>query len=291
MIDPGSCSSAQRAAFFHDSPGKERDAETGLDYFGARYFSGPVGRFMSPDSGVDQHPSNPQRWNLYSYARNNPLLYIDPTGEYVCGSSMTADQCKEFQNGLDRAQASANKLKEKYGEDNLGYLEAQRSIDAFGKASVDNGVTIEIGNTGKYGGIISVEGFAGRKTAANPNGQIITATFSSALIGSALIEGHEGSHVADASAWVKSGFSNAMNPTQYQTEMDAYGVMASIGVGMDYSKVLATFGRTGTYTIYEDSGWHPSIVKDNIRSMLRGEYKLSPDNKVKAFQRNTRGGR
>jgi len=34
MIDAGSCSSAQRPAFFHDSPGKERDAETGLDYFG-----------------------------------------------------------------------------------------------------------------------------------------------------------------------------------------------------------------------------------------------------------------
>jgi RHS repeat-associated protein len=61
--------------------GKERDAETGLDYFGARYFSGAQGRFTSPDEPlVDQDPSDPQSWNLYSYVRNNPLIFTDPTG-------------------------------------------------------------------------------------------------------------------------------------------------------------------------------------------------------------------
>jgi len=54
---------------------------TGLDYFGARYFSGAMGRFTSPDRPqVDQHPEDPQSWNLYSYVRNNPLRFIDPTG-------------------------------------------------------------------------------------------------------------------------------------------------------------------------------------------------------------------
>jgi RHS repeat-associated protein len=63
------------------STGKERDAETGLDYFGARYFSGAQGRFSSPDEPfADQYESDPQSWNLYSYGRNNPLRYIDPTG-------------------------------------------------------------------------------------------------------------------------------------------------------------------------------------------------------------------
>jgi RHS repeat-associated protein len=61
--------------------GKERDGETGLDYFGARYFSGAMGRFTSPDEPlVDQDVSNPQSWNLYSYVRNNPLRSIDPSG-------------------------------------------------------------------------------------------------------------------------------------------------------------------------------------------------------------------
>ncbi len=64
--------------------GKERDAETGLDYFGARYMSGAQGRFTSADKPfADQHPSDPQSWNLYSYVRNNPLKNRDPNGQ-VC---------------------------------------------------------------------------------------------------------------------------------------------------------------------------------------------------------------
>ncbi len=62
--------------------------ETGLDYFGARYYSGAQGRFTSPDVPLlDQDPADPQSWNLYAYARNNPLKYIDPTGNAVCSYS------------------------------------------------------------------------------------------------------------------------------------------------------------------------------------------------------------
>jgi RHS repeat-associated protein len=60
--------------------GKERDSESGLDNFAARYFVSSAGRFMSPDDGPGQHTSNPQSWNLYSYVENNPLNSIDPTG-------------------------------------------------------------------------------------------------------------------------------------------------------------------------------------------------------------------
>ena len=63
------------------STGKERDSETGLDFMEARYFSGAQGRFTSPDEALlDQSPSDPQSWNLYGYARNNPLRNVDPTG-------------------------------------------------------------------------------------------------------------------------------------------------------------------------------------------------------------------
>jgi RHS repeat-associated protein len=61
--------------------GKERDGNTGLDYFGARYFSGAQGRYTSPDDPLnDQNPADPQSWNLYSYVRNNPLRFTDPDG-------------------------------------------------------------------------------------------------------------------------------------------------------------------------------------------------------------------
>jgi RHS repeat-associated protein len=62
--------------------GKERDAESGLDYFGARYFSGAQGRFTSADQPFnDQYPADPQSWNLYAYVRNNPLKFTDFNGE------------------------------------------------------------------------------------------------------------------------------------------------------------------------------------------------------------------
>jgi RHS repeat-associated protein len=62
--------------------GKERDTESGLDNFGARYNASSMGRFMTPDpvSATPLHLINPQRWNMYSYVINNPLTFVDPDG-------------------------------------------------------------------------------------------------------------------------------------------------------------------------------------------------------------------
>lgn len=56
--------------------------DTGLYYYGARYYDPTIGRFISPDPIV-QSPSNPQTLNRYSYVLNNPLKYIDPSGFIV----------------------------------------------------------------------------------------------------------------------------------------------------------------------------------------------------------------
>lgn len=64
--------------------GYERDGETGLDFAQARYFASSHGRFSSPDDfRFDTHQSSPQSWNLYSYARNNPMKLVDPQGMKV----------------------------------------------------------------------------------------------------------------------------------------------------------------------------------------------------------------
>jgi RHS repeat-associated protein len=61
--------------------GKERDAESGLDDFGARYYSSAMGRFIQPDIPfADQHRDDPQSWNLYMYGLNNPMRLVDDTG-------------------------------------------------------------------------------------------------------------------------------------------------------------------------------------------------------------------
>jgi len=87
---------------------KERDNETGLDYFLARYYSSTQGRFTSPDEfkggpeelfeDVDPHDplfyadvAEPQSLNKYHYCLNNPLRYIDPNGH----QTTTADRVKQ----------------------------------------------------------------------------------------------------------------------------------------------------------------------------------------------------
>ena len=66
--------------------GKQRDYESGLDYFGARYYGSTAGRWMVPDrinltSARLINPSN--TLNKYAYAANNPLKYIDKDGEDI----------------------------------------------------------------------------------------------------------------------------------------------------------------------------------------------------------------
>jgi len=65
--------------------GKERDPETGLDYFGARYYGSKIGRFTTVDPAyvLQANLVDPQRWNKYAYARNNPLKYTDPDGRLI----------------------------------------------------------------------------------------------------------------------------------------------------------------------------------------------------------------
>ena len=63
----------------------DRESVSGLDYAMARFYGNRYGRFMSPDvslAGVD--PTEPQSWNLYTYVTNDPINFIDPSGEDPC---------------------------------------------------------------------------------------------------------------------------------------------------------------------------------------------------------------
>jgi len=85
----------------HRSTGKERDTESGNDYFGARYYASSMGRFLSPDWSAKAEPvpyaklDNPQSLNLYAYVRNNPLIRIDADGhtDWCAGSGAGSLAC------------------------------------------------------------------------------------------------------------------------------------------------------------------------------------------------------
>ncbi|HEV2463744.1 MAG TPA: RHS repeat-associated core domain-containing protein [Acidobacteriaceae bacterium] len=70
----------------HKFTGKERDSESGNDYFGARYYASTMGRFLSPDWAAKAEPipyarlDDPQSFNLYTYVQNDPLVRVDADG-------------------------------------------------------------------------------------------------------------------------------------------------------------------------------------------------------------------
>jgi RHS repeat-associated protein len=75
---------------------KERDTESGNDYFGARYYVSTMGRWLSPDWSAKIVPvpyaklDNPQSLNLYAYVGNNPLTRFDPDGHIDCSGKNAA---------------------------------------------------------------------------------------------------------------------------------------------------------------------------------------------------------
>lgn len=98
---------------------KERDGETGLDYFLARYYSSIQGRFTSLDPVVisNQQIVNPQFWNLYGYVANNSLNAIDPTGMITVrlGEHSNAEIDKELEK--IKADLSKENLSDKKKKD------------------------------------------------------------------------------------------------------------------------------------------------------------------------------
>jgi RHS repeat-associated protein len=181
--------------------GKERDAESGNDYFGARYYASSMGRFMSPDPLLNSgRPENPQTWNRYAYSRNNPLTNIDPTGLYDFSASGCADgdsKCqKNFQQNEARFRTALDKLtqaRDSFKSGSAEYNRINASITAYGTEGDHNGVNVGFG---------SLPGNAAGNTAPLGDGHSFNVTFDMSKIGGnttslAIDAGHEGTHVSD----------------------------------------------------------------------------------------------
>jgi RHS repeat-associated protein len=95
QVITGNCNNSSGDVSPMHFTGKERDSESGLDNFGARYDSSSIGRFMSPDPLMASAKVwNPQTWDRYTFALNNPLAFVDPTGM----EEVTAEQCAKDKN-------------------------------------------------------------------------------------------------------------------------------------------------------------------------------------------------
>jgi RHS repeat-associated protein len=215
--------------------GKERDSESGLDNFGKRYFGSSLGRFQTPDPAgiMRQKLIDPQQWNMYSYARNNPLRFTDPTGKYVCSDNQKCDS------KLDKAfeEARQRDLKSK---DSAVVAAAK----AYGDPTKANGVSVAFAKTlpgSCAGGAGCTQpGITGTATGIAPD---VKVTFLNNLSGKGFDQAvaHEGSHTADALQFINSfdastgKFNGAFNYVHYDTEFKAYAIGASVMKGENYS--------------------------------------------------------
>jgi len=216
--------------------GKERDGESGNDYFGARYYASSMGRFISPDWSAKYEPvpyaklDNPQTLNLYAYVGNNPLNRTDPTGHYEIGCGSGVKNCdKQMQNTND---AIAKGLKSKDPS-------VVAAAKAYGKLGEKNGVNVSVVNvvdaknsnvTGNTSGSLQVA--TDGVNAVMQNTQVnIQAGLSSNDLSDTVV--HEGSHVEDHANYaaavnalqdMSGQLPKAMNVTARQSEVTAYGV-------------------------------------------------------------------
>ncbi|HEY7531590.1 MAG TPA: RHS repeat-associated core domain-containing protein, partial [Nitrospiraceae bacterium] len=162
---------------------KERDSESGLDYFLARYYSSAQGRFTSADEPfVGQDRKDPQSWNLFTYARNNPLLYVDPTGnDYVLY------QYDKDGKVINTFQVKSTEELEKLGYKVTGGNDDGSILYVHGKDAKGN----DIAFTAKY-------------IAGDPGGVKVQAQYTISALGDAV--GAELDRSADASKELIGGF-------------------------------------------------------------------------------------
>ncbi len=159
--------------------GKEKDEETGLNYFGARYQNADIGRFTQSDpltqnlsddkslvekfgKNIDQVLANPQQLNAYSYTINNPIRYIDPDGNsqspfdgYLKATNKLA---KLLGNAIDKAvaylrserQNKVNEYAAQYDQLSDEQKEMYGSSEQYGNAMVmqDDTMNVVIGMQG-----------------------------------------------------------------------------------------------------------------------------------------------
>jgi RHS repeat-associated protein len=129
--------------------GKERDTESGLDNFGARYDASSLGRFMTPDPLMASATVyNPQTWNRYTYALNNPLRFVDPDGM----KELSAEDCKKDANCV---ALKVNIIYDANANDGKGLTDQQKqdfqnqqlqnAKDQYGNADIHLDVTFTAG--------------------------------------------------------------------------------------------------------------------------------------------------
>ncbi|HEX2868061.1 MAG TPA: RHS repeat-associated core domain-containing protein [Ignavibacteriales bacterium] len=160
---------------------KERDSETGLDYFGARYYDSKIGRWMSVDPLAEKYPG----LSPYNYCADNPLIYFDPDGRKIVF-----------------AEGSSEKFKSDFNK-TVNYLKEHNALGPLG----------DVINSDKY--TVTLEESITKNSAYNPSANTINwnthqgiLTTNGVVESPATVLNHEADHAKQ----------NNTNPDQYKSD-------------------------------------------------------------------------
>jgi RHS repeat-associated protein len=269
------------------SSGKERD-ETGLDYFGARYFSAPQGRFTSVDPVWVKADRivDPQRLNLYAYGRNNPLKFSDPTGmDITIGACPGGDPQKCFdvvQRGLRKEDRSHVHLVAGDGKNGFKKGEFGITADKDYKSSSENFQVLKslagdhsaMAQLSVVGPKVQIEGFIGIKNAA---GNVELKTFREAYganltleqgwLGQTLFQ-NWGGKVVEGDIFSKKGFTEAYVGTDQSTT----SMIQTMSEELRHI-FLGDFGRIAPKSDHGQPGVNESIKRAKIEAEINAGQK------------------
>jgi RHS repeat-associated protein len=262
--------------------GKERDAESGLDNFGARMYGNALGRFVTPDPLLNSgRPWDPQTWNRYAYAHNNPLTYVDPSGLYDwqanAGGSATDDELRKKSGDKDVSRKDRNAAKDalKFRDKFRAALAAASGV-ATGS---DQGALAAYGSEGDHNGVnVGTQLGYGAGTILNKDDSI-SVNFGKDVSGNdlAVTVAHEGQHVEDGQQWVSAGhpLGTMFDMNHYERETRAWGVSARIAQGLGMSH-FGPHGGGSEYYVWNSSWHNVDHVNTAIGNIVRDLYHQMP---------------
>jgi RHS repeat-associated protein len=241
-----------------------------------RHYNGNSGRWLSPDPlGEDAaNPSDPQTWNMYAYARNNPTTLRDPSGLWgwdpSAGGNYTDEELSEMANDEDNeyhkwAQQALDYRQEfrdaLYNlSESAGYLAGvQGALMAYGTENDSNGVFVGFSKNLGYGATTELQ-----------DSDSINVVFGSSMKGNFLTAtvAHEGVHVDQAQTWMFFGEGSLFDLNHYAREGGAWEVEGQVAQALGM-KNLRPHGAGQEYDVW-NKGWSSgSIAAQRDAAVLR----------------------
>ncbi len=247
--------------------GKQRDNETGLDYFGARYNESTIGRFMTPDPLLNSgRPWDPQTWNRYAYTVNNPLSFTDPTGLYDWGKCVGNNaECDARKKRFTDAVNEGHKLLKGLDPKSKEAKAISKALNALGSENDKNGVKVDLGPTKTGAPLDTIGSHVEVNFAAVDEIQRqwnIAMEPVDSLIDDAANELHEGYHIA------------TNNKRQPINEVEAYTTSSYVSEAGD------TYSTAGVW----NPRWASGPDKESLRQQAIKAAALRSENVTKAYE-------